>query len=107
MPPDGRKSWTQSASELTAMNSRTTQRFRELFAALPAHVQEQAKEAYRLFRQNPTHPGLRFKKLNNDPPIYSARVGISYRAVGAMDGDTVVWFWIGSHADYDKLLKDL
>jgi len=89
------------------MKSRTTRRFRELFAALPAKVQQQARESYRLFEQNPSHPGLRFKQVHPDPPIYSARVGISYRAVGSLAGDTVVWFWIGSHADYDKLLDQL
>ncbi|MCZ2341113.1 MAG: hypothetical protein LC104_04865 [Bacteroidales bacterium] len=89
------------------MNSRTTKRFRVLFAALPIHVQRQAKEAYRLFQKNPSHPGLRFKPVHDDPPIYSARVGISYRAVGVQDGDTIIWYWIGSHADYDKLLEQL
>ena len=44
------------------MNSRTTRQFRILFASLPAHVQEQARQAYRLFRENPYHPGLHFKK---------------------------------------------
>ena len=66
-----------------------------------------AREAYRLFQQNPSHPGLRFKKVHSDPPIYSARVGIGPRAVGVLAGDTVTWFWIGSHADYDKLLDQL
>lgn len=89
------------------MNSRTTRQFRELFAALPADIQWQARQVYRLFRQNPAHPGLRFKQVHLDPPMYSARVGISYRAVGALDGDTVVWFWIGSHAKYDKLLEQM
>lgn len=89
------------------MNSRTTRQFRELFAVLPAHVQSQAREAYRLFRENPAHPGLHFKKVHANPPTFSARVGISYRAVGSLDGDTVIWFWIGSHADYDKLLAQL
>jgi hypothetical protein len=89
------------------MNSRTTRRFRELLVALPAHVRRQAQEAYRLFQGNPAHPGLHFKQVHPDPPIYSARVGIGYRAVGALDGDTIIWFWIGSHADYDKLLQQL
>jgi hypothetical protein len=89
------------------MNSRMTRRFRSLFAALPAHVQQQAREAYRLFQQNPAHPGLRFKQVHPNPPIYSARVGIGYRAVGVLDGGTVIWYWIGSHADYDKLLAQL
>lgn len=89
------------------MNSRTTRRFRDLLAALPAHVRRQARDAYELFRQDPSHPGLRFKKVHPDPPTYSARVGIGYRAVGVLDGDTVIWFWIGSHADYDRLLEQL
>ena len=89
------------------MTSRTTRRFRELLAALPEHVRRQAREAYRLFRADPAHPGLRFKKVHDDPPIYSARVGIGHRAVGALTGGEVVWFWIGSHADYDKLLEQL
>jgi hypothetical protein len=89
------------------MNSRTTRRFRELFAALPPQVQRQAREAYRLFLQNPSHPGLHFKKVYSDPPTYSARVGISYRAVGARDEDIIIWFWIGSHSDYEKLLRKL
>jgi len=51
------------------MNSRTTRRFRELLAALPAHVRQQAREAYRLFQQDPAYPGLRFKQVHVDPPI--------------------------------------
>ncbi|HBI42068.1 MAG TPA: hypothetical protein DDY78_04305 [Planctomycetales bacterium] len=89
------------------MNSRTTRRFRNLLTALPAYVRAQARDAYELFRQNSSHPGLHFKKVHSDPPTYSARVGIGYRAVGAMDGDTMIWFWIGSHADCDKLLEQL
>ncbi|MFL5329112.1 MAG: hypothetical protein ACJ8C4_09355 [Gemmataceae bacterium] len=87
------------------MNSRTTQGFRALLAALSTRVRAQARSAYELFRQNPSHPGLRFKKVHDDPPTYSARVGIGYRAVGVMGGDTIIWFWIGTHAEYDRLLK--
>jgi hypothetical protein len=89
------------------MNSRTTRRFREPLAGLPAPVRAQARDAYDLFRQNPSHPGLHFKKVYPDPPTYSARVGIAYRAVCAMDADAAISFWIGSHADYDKLLAQL
>lgn len=89
------------------MNSRTTRRFRGLLAALPEPVRRQARAAYRQFLADPSHPGLRFKPVHPDPPVYSARVGIGYRAVGVLDGDTVTWFWIGSHADYDHLLKQL
>jgi hypothetical protein len=89
------------------MTSRTTRQFRGLFAALPKRAQQQAREGYRLFRDNPAHPGLRFKRVHQDPPTYSARVGISYRAVGVLDGDVITWFWIGTHAEYDKLLERL
>ncbi len=87
------------------MKSYTTQQFRRLFASLPRHVQHQARQAYRLFRQNTTHPGLRFKRVHDVPPTYSARVGIGYRAVGVLDGDNITWFWIGPHAGYDRLLE--
>jgi hypothetical protein len=86
------------------MNSRTTAEFRKLFANLPVEVQRQARAAYRRFQQNPHHPGLRFRQVHATEPIYSARVGLHYRAVGLLDGEEIVWFWIGSHADYDALL---
>jgi hypothetical protein len=89
------------------MNSRTTRQFRQRFAALPARVRRQARAAYRLFRDDPSHPGLHFKQVLPDPPTYSARVGLSYRALGTLNGGTVVWFWIGSHAEYDQLLKQI
>jgi hypothetical protein len=72
------------------MNSRTTRQFRELIAALPARVRQQARGTYQLFRQNPAHPGLHFKRVHADPPIYSARIDIGYCAVGVVDGDNVV-----------------
>jgi len=88
------------------MNSRTTPDFWKRLSALPAHIRRQARTAYALFRQNPSHPGLRFKQVNpGPPPVYSVRVGSGYRAVGTLHGDTVVWYWIGSHAEYDQLLK--
>jgi len=30
-----------------------------------------------------------------------------YRAVGQKDDSGMLWFWIGSHAEYDKLLSQL
>ncbi|MGD1918228.1 MAG: type II toxin-antitoxin system RelE/ParE family toxin [Pleurocapsa sp.] len=89
------------------MKSRTTKKFRISFARLPKQVQTQARIAYRLFKQNPNHPSLRFKKVHSKLPIYSARISKDYRAVGQLDGDMVIWFWIGSHTDYDKLLSGI
>ena len=89
------------------MTSKTTQRFRQMLAALPAEIQAQVRESYRLFQQNPRHPSLRFKKVHTTEPIYSARITIDYRAVGVVDSEEIVWFWIGPHGDYDKLLDRL
>lgn len=86
------------------MNSGTTRDFRELLAALPAGVRRQVREAHRQFLANPNHPGLRFKQVHTPPPIYSVRIGGGHRAVGVLKGDKVTWFWVGSHADYDRLL---
>ncbi len=88
------------------MKSRITERFVRLFAQLPADAQRQTRAAYRLFLQDPRHPGLHFKRVSpTDPHLYSARVGARYRALGTLDGDTVTWFWIGSHDEYDRLLS--
>ena len=76
-----------------------------MFGALPADVREQARAAYRLFRNNPRHPGLNFKRVHGTDRFVSVRVGRSYRAVGILTrSDEVVWFWIGPHEQYEKLL---
>jgi len=72
------------------LTSKTTNRFRKAYAQLPEHVQRRAREAYRLFRDNPSHPSLRFKQVHATLPIYSARVGLGYRALAVRDDDTVV-----------------
>ncbi len=86
------------------MNSILTEDFLECFARLLEELREQARRAYRLWRSNPAHPGLRFKPIGGHADLYSVRVGRGWRALGRRDGDTVTWFWIGSHADYDALL---
>jgi hypothetical protein len=60
-----------------------------------------------LFKSDPSHPGLKFKKLPPFEDIWSVRVGSGYRAIGKRKDDVVVSFFIGSHADYDKLLERL
>jgi hypothetical protein len=70
-------------------------------------VREAARKAYRLFRENPNHPSLQFKKIHAREPIYSVRVTLGYRALALVGNDDVTWFWIGSHADYDRLLNDI
>jgi hypothetical protein len=87
-------------------HSYRTKRFNELLAALPTDAQHQAREAYELFKENPRHGSLQFKCVDPSakPPWYSVRIGAHYRALGALDGDTIIWFWIGTHQAYDKLI---
>ena len=89
------------------MKSRRTRRFHECFAQLPPDIQSQARQAYQLFQGNPGHPGLRFKKVHQTEPIYAVRVSQGYRAVGVLKDEAIIWFWIGSHAAYDRLLSRL
>ncbi len=89
------------------MKSRTTAQFRILFAHLPEQIQDRTQKAYRLFKQNPSHPSLRFKKIHPNLPIYSARINRDYRVVGQLIEATVIWFWIGSHIDYEMLINKL
>ncbi|MCZ2342049.1 MAG: hypothetical protein LC104_09680 [Bacteroidales bacterium] len=87
------------------MNSRVTDDFVACFTALPVEVREQARRAYRRWRVDPSHPGLRFKPIRGQEGLYSVRIGRGWRALGRLDDDTITWFWIGSHADYDDLIS--
>jgi hypothetical protein len=89
------------------VNSRLTDDFLELFARLPSSVKEQARKAYRLWLDNPAHPSVQFKRIHSNDPIFAARVNRSWRVLGLQEGDTIYWFWIGSQAEYDELLKRL
>lgn len=86
------------------IQSQTTRRFWRLFSDLPLDAQQDAKRAYRLFQDNPAHPGLQFKKLEGQDNVYSARIGLEYRALAIMKKDRLVWYWIGSHPEYDRLV---
>lgn len=66
-----------------------------------------AKVAYRLFQNDPSHPGLRFGKVHTRRPIYSARIDLDYRTIGTLEGGEITWFWIGNHREYDRMLKSL
>ncbi|MGH9603673.1 MAG: hypothetical protein ACRD24_14940 [Terriglobales bacterium] len=89
------------------MTSRTTQSFQRAFAALPADVQGRARRAFRLWSSNPAHRSLQFKQVHATRPVYSVRIGLGWRALAVKREDLVVWTWIGSHADYDRLLSSL
>lgn len=88
------------------MKSTVTPRFWNLFNSLPLEVRELAEKDYRLWMEDPHHPALHFKRLAGAGERFSVRVGIHYRAIGWKPAsDLVEWVWIGSHADYDAMLK--
>jgi len=76
-------------------------RFWECYERLPAAVRELADQSFELLKANPRHPSLHFKKIGK---YRSVRVGLHYRALAVKVPDGVLWFWIGTHSDYDKLL---
>ena len=81
------------------MIGRTQKRFWKSFHALPAQVQKLAREKYSLWKHDPYHPSLHFEELRNS--ICVIRIGEHYRAVGLREGDTIAWFWIGTHEEYN------
>ena len=83
------------------MKSSTTRRFREAFASLPEQVQNAARKQYAIWKINPRHPSLQFKKIGS---FWSVRVTLDFRALALEEDETYYWFWIGNHADYDRLI---
>ena len=89
------------------MNSITTADFWDKFFRLPPSIQARAIIAYRKWRRNPQQRGLFLKQIKRGPPpVYSVRIGRGWRALGyRTDENAIVWFWIGSHDEYDRLLS--
>jgi hypothetical protein len=80
-----------------------SKRFWQCFDALPVEVQALARRSYAQLRADPAHPSLQFKTLA-DGRLHSVRVGLYYRALGIPVDGGVHGFWIGTHADHDKLV---
>jgi hypothetical protein len=83
------------------VNHRATPRFWHRYRLLLVEVQRLADSCYGLLRQDSRHPSLHLKKVGR---FWSVRVGLHHRALAVEDGADLVWFWIGTHAEYDKLL---
>lgn len=83
------------------MRHRATPKFWKFRDTLPKEVQELADKTYDILKRDPRHPSLHFKKVGR---FWSARVGIHYRAIAVEDGEDIVWFWIGHHSEYDRLI---
>ncbi len=82
----------------------TLPRFWRHYAQLPPEVRALADKNYTLLKSDPLHPSLHFKKVGRRRELWSVRVGEHYRALGTEKPEGIVWFWIGPHAEYDRLL---
>jgi hypothetical protein len=69
---------------------------------LPSAVQKVADKNYELLKSTPRHPSLHFKKIGK---YWSVRIGIHYRALAVEVEDGLLWFWVGSHSEYDRLIQ--
>jgi hypothetical protein len=87
------------------VKSYVTDDFIGAFRNLPDAVKDQARKNYRLWRANPYHPSLHFKRVHRSEPLYSVRIGLGWRALGLLEDDSMTWLWIGSHAEYDRLIR--
>jgi hypothetical protein len=87
------------------LKSHLTNNFLECFRRLPNHIKRSARHSYQLWKNDANHPSLQFKKVGRKHEAYSVRVGIGWRALGVRDKDVIIWFWIGSHPDYERLIK--
>jgi len=72
------------------------------YKALPTSIQQLADGTFALLKADPRHPSLHFKKVGR---FWSARVGLHHRAVGVEVPEGVLWFWIGTHAEYDRVIQ--
>jgi hypothetical protein len=81
----------------------TTPQFWNSYNKLPPAIKETADKNFQLLKRNPSHPSLHFKKVS---PYWSVRIGRKYRALAVEHDENLLWFWIGSHAEYDKLLEN-
>lgn len=84
------------------MRHRASRKFWQFYRRLPEAIRGVADDNYAVLKQDPKHPSLHFKKAGH---FWSVRIGIHYRAVAVEDGSDLVWFWIGHHSEYERLLN--
>ncbi len=73
-----------------------------MYDSLPADIRALADKNFKLLKSDPRHPSLHFKRIG---ALWSVRVGRHYRALGHDVANGIQWIWIGTHADYDKLVR--
>ena len=79
-----------------------TASFWGLYEKLPKSIQDLATKNFELLKSNPRHPSLHLKKVGK---YWSVRIGLKYRTLGVEIDDGLLWFWIGTHAEYDKMVE--
>ncbi|MFM9975937.1 MAG: hypothetical protein ACKVON_15355 [Beijerinckiaceae bacterium] len=84
------------------MRHHATKRFWDTYDILPAKVRSRADKAYDLMKTDPSHPSLHFKKVGD---FWSVRIDLNHRALAYQRSDGFVWVWIGSHKEYERLIK--
>jgi hypothetical protein len=84
------------------MKSATLPSFWTAYNVLDDIAKRQARKAYLLRSQNPFHPSLHFKCINDGEGLWSVRITLGHRAIGILEGDTVTWFWVGNHDEYKR-----
>jgi hypothetical protein len=87
------------------MNHFTLPCFWQCYDQLPADVRQLADKNHKLLLSDPQHPSLHLKKVGSSNQLWSVRVGMHYRALGLDKPEGIIWFWIGPHAKYDKMLS--
>jgi hypothetical protein len=81
---------------------RATQDFWHLYNVLHPDLQRAARAGYEMLKADARHPSLHLKKVGR---FWSVRVGLHYRALAVEDGSDLIWFWIGHHSAYDRLIS--
>jgi hypothetical protein len=87
------------------MKSATLPSFWATYESLDEDAKRSARKAYLLWARNPFHPSLHFKCINREENVWSVRITRGYRALGVLEGDTITWFWIGTHDEYERFIS--
>jgi hypothetical protein len=83
------------------LSHRASAKFWRHFAELTPELQQLARANYDLLRENPQHPSLHFKRVG---VYWSVRIGLGHRALGIDSPAGILWFWIGTDEEYDRLI---
>ena len=82
-----------------------TTKWKKMYKNLPIEIRLKAKKQYKLFKTDMFHSSLHFKKVHSSQPIFSARIDTNYRTVGIVNDNKIVWFFIGNHQDYERVIR--